>query len=184
MDLLLLNSDPLIALVILLSFTIAFLRGKLHANMYLLFWIGVFLGLCWELPLFLMGNNPEGIPPYKLLAPFPIHPQLQWISHSLWDGGLFMAGIALIKLSCPTPVFKKFSFRELGVFILFGIASALLLEVLGSFGIWEYIPNWWNPELFKVNGRSITALAPLTWMVVPTIFYLICLKLYPHAHDS
>jgi len=174
---LILYSDPLIALMVLLGFTWAYLRGSLSRPLYLLFWVGVGLGLCWELPLFLAGPEFSENPPYRLLSPFPIHPHLQWIGHSLWDGGLFMAGLGLVFGLRPAPHLRKFDFRELAVLILWGIGSAIVLEIIGSLGIWEYIPSWWNPELFQVNGRSITALAPLTWMIAPIPFYLIGLHL-------
>ena len=178
MEYVLLYADPIIALILLVGFTWAWLSRQISSKMYLLFWIGALLGICWELPLFLTGPEFSETPPYRLMAPFPIHPQLQWICHSIWDGGLFMAGLGLVRLILQGPHLQKFDGREQGILIVWGLISSIVLEIVGSFGIWEYIPSWWNPELFKLQSRSITALAPATWVVAPIIFYLISLKVF------
>ncbi|MCI4671318.1 MAG: hypothetical protein MRZ79_24470 [Bacteroidia bacterium] len=178
METLILYADPLIALSILLGLSWGYFSGKLSKRLYQLFWIGVWLGLSWELPLFLIGPEFSSVPPYRLLAPFPIHPQLQWICHSFWDGGLFMLGLYIIRISYGGSDFQEFKWKELVTMISWGVSSAVFLEMLGSMGIWEYIPSWWNPEMFKFRGKSITALAPITWFVASCIFYLITLGLH------
>lgn len=138
-----------------------------------LFLLGVGLGCLWEFPLYAIGPEFSDHPPYRLLQPFPIAPIWQPISHSIWDGGLFLLGIGLATRLLRQDIWQQFMPQALLILVAWGVGSALVIEILGSNGIWEYIPSWWNPQLFTVQGKSITALAPMTWAIVPVIHYLL-----------
>ena len=61
--------------------------------------------------------------------------------------------------------------------VIWGISSALIIEVVGSMGGWIYTTRWWNPALFQVNAGSITLLPLMIWGISPIIFYGIALWL-------
>jgi len=162
--------DIIIAIIVVIFFLCYPASTKLDRQ---LFWLGCRLGALWEFPLYFIGPEFSDTPPYRLLVAFPVHPILQPISHSFWDGALFMIGIYLIRQMLPNNPFLPFNWKALGVYVLWGIGSALTLEIIGSMGIWEYIPNQWNVVLFQVKGKNITSLAPLTWTIAPIIHYSI-----------
>ncbi len=143
-----------------------------------LFWLGVAIGTTWEVPLFL-SNTFARDPVLVMLSDPPIHPLGLIVAHSLWDGGLFLAGVALISLTCPGPILTRFSWRELGMLLLWGQLSELLVEFGGITGhAWSYaggIP--FNPTLFQVAGHPITLMPQLIWFAAPIAFYLAALRL-------
>ncbi|MEM6380102.1 MAG: hypothetical protein AAF705_18050 [Bacteroidota bacterium] len=174
---LLIWTDLIIAILLIAGFVGAYLRKKLSLFHLQLFGLGILLGALWEWPLYWIGPEFSTSPPYRLLHPFPLHPITQPVSHMIWDGGLFMGGIFFVESVLPRPHFQSFSWVELGVYVIWGIGSALLFEILGAMGIWEYIPSNWNPELFQINGKSITALAPATWLIAPIFHYILAIIL-------
>jgi hypothetical protein len=88
-----------------------------------------------------------------------------------------MIGIRIVRWVAPAPHFQAFSLRELVPYIIWGVSSALVIEIIGGYGIWEYIPNRWNIEVFKVNERSITSLPIMIWAIAPVVHYLFALRI-------
>ena len=104
-----------------------------------LFWLGVAIGLTWEVPIFL--NSLLAVSPIVgFIREPPLHPLVFMLAHSFWDGGLFLVGLALVRALCPHPVLASFRWRELGVLILWGQASELAVEVgSGSEGLARFM---------------------------------------------
>ncbi len=152
-------------------------RGRWIAK---LFWLGVAIGTTWEVPLFL-SNTFARDPVLVMLTPPPIHPLGLIVAHSLWDGGLFLGGVALVGLTCPRPILTRFSWRELGVLLLWGQTSELAVEFGGITGnAWSYAGGLpFNPTLFEVAGHPITLMPQLIWFAAPIAFYLAALRLAP-----
>jgi len=142
-----------------------------------LFWLGVLVGLTWEVPIFLSAVFADR-PVITLLSQPPIPPLGLIVAHSLWDGGLFLAGVALVWAACPRPVLAAFRWRELGVLLLWGQLSEFAVEIGGvTNDAWTYagdIP--WNPVLFHVAGHPITLMPQLIWFAAPIVYYLIALR--------
>jgi len=153
-------------------------RSRVISNyVWRLFWLGFALGLCWEAPLFLLSAYAPN-PPFKFLTPLPTHFSVLIIMHSLWDGGLFLIGAAMVYLTNKPHWFEKFQLRELLILLVWGQASELWVELMSAYNQgWAYIPYWWNPSLFKFHGSDITLLPQLIWLVAPLIFYPIALRL-------
>ncbi|MCU0494089.1 MAG: hypothetical protein MUD01_21070, partial [Chloroflexaceae bacterium] len=84
-----------------------------------------------------------------------------------------VVGALLVDRLCPPPTFTRFRWRELLVLISWGIGSALLVEILGSWGGWAYVPRWWNPALFALGGPPITLLPVATWAVAPVLLHAV-----------
>ena len=148
-----------------------------------LYWVGFAVGLCWEVPLSITDDYSP-YPPVTYLAPAPL--PLPWstilmmITTSLWDGGLFLLGILFVKIICPAPHFDRIKGRELGVLIVYGQVSELIVELVSTSGSgWEYNVYWWNPLLFVFNGHNITLLPQLIWLAAPIAYYFIITKLKP-----
>jgi hypothetical protein len=150
-------------------------RGKWIQGM---FWLGAVIGLTWEVPLF-VSTTVADEPVLLMLRPPPIHPLGMIVAHSLWDGGLFLAGLALVGLACPRPILRRFSWRELGVLVLWGQGSELLVELGGVKNeAWSYAGDKaWNPVLLEVSGHPITLMPQLIWLAAPIVFYLVALRL-------
>ena len=113
----------------------------------------------------------------------PLHPLLFMVAHAFWDGGLFLVGLALVRALCPHPVLASFRWRELGVLLLWGQASALAVEVVSVLNRgWVYGGvHAWNPVLFSVEGHPITIVPQLIWLAAPVAYYLCALRIIRNA---
>ncbi len=154
---------------------------KIDKYYWYLFWIGVILGVLWEVPL-TIANEISPIPPASFISPPPLPSPfssiLIIITHSFWDGGLFLLGVWFIKLICKKPILEKFKPSELIIFLIYGQISTLIVELLStSSGGWEYYVYVWNPLLFSFLGHNITLLPQIIWLLAPIAFYVIAVKL-------
>ena len=146
-----------------------------------LYWIGFAIGLLWEVPMSIADDF--GIYPpvtYITPAPFliPISTIIIMITASLWDGGLFLLGLLFVKIICKKPHFDGFNWKELGVLLIYGQVSELIVELVSSTSSgWEYNVYWWNPRLFIFNGCNITLMPQLIWLAAPILFYFVLIKL-------
>ncbi len=154
-----------------------------------LFWIGAAIGLLWEVPIFVLSAEATPYPIVEWIQPLPFHYLIFMLCHTIWDGGLFLAGILLVRMLCSPPWFERFSFGELLMFLCYGQVSALLVELSSTFNDgWVYLHGyWWNPTLFLFNGHPITLLPQFVWFLAPVLFYLCVLEaqtriiLNPHS---
>jgi hypothetical protein len=154
--------------------------GRIDKFQLCLFWIGVALGLTWEVPMSCLTTFSKSIPVHYFVRPMPVNFIVWIILHSFWDGGLFVLGVWIVKWICRDPHFERFRPCELAALLLWGQASELWVELTSTFaGGWVYITYWWNPLLFIFNGHDITILPQLIWLVAPIVFYLVALWLKP-----
>jgi hypothetical protein len=147
-----------------------------------LFWLGVGIGLTWEIPIFLSALFASE-PILGFLREPPLHPFIFMAAHAFWDGGLFLAGIALVQALCAHPVLRSFRWQELAVLILWGQLSALAVEVVSVLNQgWVYSgEHVWNPVIFYVAGHPITTIPQLIWLAAPVAYYACVLRLARHA---
>lgn len=170
--------DFAVAGVILLGVVALRLARLLDRRDWILYWAGAGLGLLWE-----YGCNLQMIfsdqPVAVFLRPLPVHFALLALVHSLWDGGLFLAGALLARLLYGDSRFSKCRVTELALLVAWGQAQELAVELLsvGSAG-WEWLPYPWNPTLFMFRGHHITVLPQLIWLVASVVFYGIALAVY------
>jgi hypothetical protein len=100
------------------------------------------------------------------------------ITHSFWDGGLFLLGMVFVKLFCKNEHFTSFRICEFSIFLLYGQISELIVELASTYSnAWEYNVYWWNPVLFVFNGHNISLLPQMIWLGASIIFYYIIIKL-------
>jgi hypothetical protein len=154
-------------------------RARLSRPVWQLFWIGCALGLTWEVPVFVLSAHDTGVPLLGWVRPLPLPYPVFLLAHTLWDGGLLLVGLWLLRLLAPAPQLARFRWRELGVLLAWGQASALAVEVSSTASDgWAYLPRyWWNPTLFAVGGHPVTLLPLLVWLAAPVAFYAIALRL-------
>ena len=143
-----------------------------------LFWLGVGIGLTWEVPIFLSGTFADQ-PVIVFLREPPFPPLVFLVLHSLWDGGLFLAGVLLIWLGSPRPILQRFSVRELAILMVWGQLSEFAVEIGGvTNNAWSYVGDLaWNPVLFHVAGHPITLLPQLIWFAAPIVYYLVAIRI-------
>lgn len=159
--------------------------GRVGRFIWVLFWVGFCIGLTWEVPMQLLNELSQGHAVHSYTRPPPFHFSVIIISHSLWDGGLFLLGVFMVRLVCKKPIFERFQARELIVLIIWGQASELWVELTSTLGeAWAYIPRPWNPSLFKFNGQDITLMPQLIWLAAPIAFYFIALKVRGTAREE
>jgi len=144
-----------------------------------LFWVGCALGLTWEIPMFVLSGEDTGLPLLHWVRPLPVHYLILMGSHTLWDGGLFLVGVWLVRRLCHSPSFRSFRWQELAVLLVYGQVSELLVELSSTLNDgWVFVTGYgWNPTLFHFNGHPITLMPQLVWLVAPVVFYWIALKL-------
>ena len=172
--------DILVALAILGVALGLRVIGRLPAQLWQVFLFGTLLGLAWELPFYLLGPDFQADPLFVLVQPWPLPTLFLPLLHAVWDGGIFLVGALLVSLLCPEPTFACFRWRELLVLIIWGISSALAVEVVGSWGGWAYVPRWWNPALFAAGGAPVTLLPVIVWAVAPVLLHA-AMVLLAHA---
>ena len=89
-----------------------------------------------------------------------------------------MIGYWLVVCGVKEP-FRRFSWRELGIMLLFGGIQELIVELVALHSrAWTYNTRWWNPSLFEFGHGQITPLPQLIWFVAPIVFYQACLKIH------
>ena len=144
-----------------------------------LFWIGAVLGLTWEVPIFLLSVPPTAHPVITYIRPQPVHYLFFLAAHTLWDGGLFLIGVWLVRKLCRPPHFAGFRLSELGILIVYGQVSELIVELTSiTNGGWAYVAGYrYNPVLFPVGRYHITLLPQLIWLAAPVVFYFAALAL-------
>ncbi|HOC91139.1 MAG TPA: hypothetical protein PKH33_02090 [bacterium] len=156
--------------------------GRIDSFMWRVFWLGAFLGTLWEAPIFILSGEATALPIIIWHNPLPAHYVVFLICHSLWDGLLFVIGARLVMVLCRGPHFQSFRFRELAVLLLWGQASALLVELSSTMNDgWSYIEYPWNPVLFLFNGHNITTLIQFVWAAAPILFYLTAIRIKANA---
>ncbi|MHA1376415.1 MAG: hypothetical protein ACTSR7_19220 [Promethearchaeota archaeon] len=176
--------DFTIAVLILAIVILLYKFEKIDKYFWYLYWLGVLIGLTWELPMSI-ANDMGIYPPAHFITPLPTHFSVIVITHSLWDGGLFLFGAWLVLKLCRKPQFEKFRFQELLVMLIWGQLSELSVELISTFSnAWEYIEYWWNPVLFVFNGHNITLLPQLIWFAAPIVFYIIAIKIKKKLADK
>ncbi|MCA9912946.1 MAG: hypothetical protein KC496_06340 [Anaerolineae bacterium] len=163
--------DVLSSIGIVASILMLWLMGRLSTTLLRLFVVGCLIGTLWEFPLHFLGPEYSDNPIYIQLTEFPLLPILQPALHCLWDGAIFLVGIGLVWRPTPAPHFSRFRWDELAVLMLWGLGSAIVVELVGSMGGWIYVESWWNPALFWVNSGAITLLPLMIWLVAPMVFY-------------
>ncbi len=168
---------------------ILYKKEYLSKYYWYLYWIGFGLGILWELPLSIANELHiccgYPYPASIFIIPTPIQGPLAVFvivtTHSLWDGGLFLLCVLFVHLLCKKPCFEGFKWKELGVLILVGQISELIVELTSTFSEgWEFYIGpgvWYNMALFQFNNKNITLLPQLIWLAAPIVFYFIALKL-------
>lgn len=129
--------------------------------------------------MFVLSAEDTGVPVLEWVRPPPVHYLVLMVSHTLWDGGLFLIGVWLVQRLCRAPAFQKFSWREQAVLLIYGQVSELLVELSSTMNDgWVFITGyWWNPTIFWFNGHPITLMPQLVWLAAPVVFYLAALTL-------
>jgi len=152
---------------------------KINKFSWYIFWVGAAIGLTWEIPMF-VGSYENIFVTIEIIRPYPYHYLIFMISHTLWDGGLFLIGYWLVQLLCKSPHFNKFNIKELIILIAYGQIQEILVELGAvSNSAWYFIVYWWNPALFYVNGYPLTLYPQLVWLYGSIVFYILLLKLKP-----
>jgi len=178
-DYFILVSDFSIAMAMVIGFTNTYKSGKLSTYYYKLFWIGCLIGSTWEFTFLFLG--PEFLHSVKEW-PFGLDGWPRKLSHSIWDGGLFMVGVYFCLKYLKAPHFHRFSRNELSIMLSWGIFQELLVEYLFNGRVWVYEPLSWNPVIIpslpgSATEVGYTLIPQAVWVLAPIIFYLICLQL-------
>ena len=144
------------------------------------FALGVVIGLSWEVPIFVGSFATTHYATIAFTRPPPVHWAVLMISHTLWDGSLFVLGCWLVRRCFGPGSLSVFHPGQLLLFVFYGQAQALAVE-LSSTGnnAWFFVDLWWNPAMFEFNGHQITVLPHLFWIWGSLSFYFLWLRLRP-----
>ena len=162
-------------IILIILMLILYKTNNMNKFTWILFWVGILIGLGWEIPLSIVNAS---------LAP-SIETFILMITASIWDGGLFLLGYWFVIKICKEPHFISFNIKELGVLLIYGQISSFIVEILAVMsGGWEYEVTPWNPLLFTFMGGNITLLPQLIWFFAPILFYFIAIKIKPKTRSS
>ena len=166
-------ADMAIGIAVPVAAAVLFVAGRFRAREILFLIWGFLIGAAFE---FFIGFQGPVFFTVKMHWPLPMG--TYYLCHSLWDGGLFMAGIALAGLLLRKPfmsVCRAFNWKELAVMTVWGAGTAFVVEMIGNGVIWEYHPMKWNPVWITVRGQGYTAFIQIVWLVAPFVFYMGCI---------
>ena len=171
--------DFTIAISLILGFTIYRKIKLISDQYYVLFIIGCVIGAFWEFTFLYLGD--EFVHSVKVW-PYGLGGWPRKLSHSIWDGGIFMVGVYLCSKYQQGPLFQSFNKNELFIMLGWGISQELLVEYLFNGRVWIYVPLPWNPVIIPPLPGSAalcpgyTLIPQAIWVLAPIIFYIICLK--------
>ena len=173
LDLLVGFSSPLV-------FFLLFKTGRIEKFTWHCFWLGALVGLTWEIPIFVLSGESTSVPIVVWIRPLIAHYLVFMVSHTLWDGMLFVIGIWLVRGICRPPVFQRFRWQECAVLLIWGQVSELLVELSSTFNDgWAFIAYPWNPAIFQCNGHDIAWLMQWIWAVASIVYYLLLIRIKP-----
>jgi hypothetical protein len=179
-DLVFMIGDYAVSAVLILLFVYLYRSGRIDRALFYEFWIGCLIGATWEFTFMLLG--PEfaySVNPW----PFGLSGWPKKLSHSIWDGGIFMVGVWLCRrMLSERPLFTAFDWRELAIMEGWGVFQGFLVEYLFVGRVWFYVPLPWNPVIIPPlpGGASevgYTLIPQLVWTVASIVFYLALLWL-------
>jgi hypothetical protein len=154
-------------------FVLLYVLGKAGRREMIFLVIGIGIGLSFE---FYIWSRGPGF--FYVILKWPLPWYTYYISHSLWDGGLFMGGYylsaALLK-KAPVHICRIFDWRELAIMTAWGAVTAFFVELIGNGQIWQYVPHTGNPVWIGIGGQGYTLFIQAIWLVVPAVFYFVCL---------
>lgn len=140
--------------------------------------IGTVLGATWEFGLVLSQTFGIVDSIYTMSVAVRVPNLVHALSHSLWDGALFLVGVFLVQLIFANQRFVTFDWRELCVLILWGQLQSVVVEVVAvTTGLWQYNVTWWNPRIVSIGGGDLTLMPQLIWLLAMSLFYVVCLQL-------
>ncbi|MDP6878562.1 MAG: hypothetical protein QGI18_08185 [Candidatus Marinimicrobia bacterium] len=180
LDYFFLIGDFSVAIILIIGFVFANKNNWISSEYYRLFWVGCVIGASWEFTFLFLGD--EFLHSVKVW-PYGLNGWPRKLSHSIWDGGIFMVGIYLCKKYLKGPLFTLFNKNELMIMLSWGIFQELLVEYLFNGRVWIYEPLPWNPIIIpKLPGSALlspgyTLIPQAIWIIAPIIFYFICLKI-------
>ena len=178
--------DFAVAVILILLFTYLYKSGKMSKALYIAFWVGCIIGSTWEFTFMFLGPDFAHA---VVEWPYGLSGWPKKLSHSIWDGGIFMVGVWLCMKILPDreSLFTKFNWRELLIMLVWGEGSELLVEYLFNGRVWSYEPLPWNPVIIPPLPGSATTVGytlipQAVWIVAPVVFYFSLLwlvKRYP-----
>jgi len=172
--------DFTVAIALIVGFIYCHRKRLISRQYYTLFIIGSIIGATWEFTFLFLGD--EFVHSVKVW-PYGLGGWPRKLSHSIWDGGIFMVGIYLCKRYLQGPLFQSFNINELFIMLGWGIFQELLVEYLFNGRVWIYEPLPWNPIIIPPLPGSAqlcpgyTLIPQAIWVIAPIVFYLICLKI-------
>ena len=160
------NSAPLF-------FIVLYKTKKISRELFNLYFLGVLLGLTWEIPFALAGESF-----HLILIDWPIDlPLVRNITYSFIDGLIFLAGVFLSKAFLKKKQFLyNYNSTALLIMILWGSFSEFFVDLNGNGKLWLFIENWYNPVFITINDNSLTIIPQLIWFVAPILYYFTVLK--------
>ena len=177
--------DLLVGFIAPILAYILYRTEKIDKFSWYVFWIGAAVGLTWEIPMFIGSYETSFFVTLEPIRPYPFHYIIFLVSHTLWDGMLFIIGYRLVLLLSESPRFEEFNLKELIILIIYGQIQEIIVEVGAvSNSAWTFIVSWWNPALFYVNEYPITLYPQLAWLFGSILFYFILLKLKPKLTEN
>jgi len=176
-------ADLIIGFSFPVFFYLIYRTDKAGKTIWRLFWLGAVIGLAWEVPIFILSAEHTYFPVISWIRPLPFHYIVFMIAHTLWDGGLFLIGVWIVRIFCLPPWFNKFKVKELAVLVIYGQISSLMVEASSVLNDgWVYVTGYgWNPILFELAGHPITLLPQLIWLAAPVVYYLVIVTCF---HDG
>ena len=179
--------DFAVSVVLVLLFVFLYRSKRIDKSLFYAFWVGCLIGSVWEFSFMLLGPSfAYSVNPW----PFGLSGWPKKLSHSIWDGGIFMVGVWLCqKLIQRRPLFTSFNWRELAIMEVWGVFQGFLVEYLFVGRVWFYVPLPWNPVIIPplpggASAVGYTLIPQLVWTIAPIVFYFALLWLRRRYYEA
>jgi len=109
---------------------------------------------------------------------------INWLMNSLADAGICISGILYVWIfsSFNSKIFEKWKWKEFVILAIFFLFQNLVVELFIyqaqlaagyqiSWAPMALTGPWWNPELFKIAGKSVHLQTQLPWFIMTPLFY-------------
>lgn len=172
--------DFTVAAFLVLYFVKVYKDKKIPKSYFYAFWVGCLIGAVWEFTFLFLG------PDFLHAAvewPFGLSGWPKKVSHSIWDGGIFMIGVYFCNRFLGSESrFRNWNWKEYRIMALWGIGQELFVEYIFAGRVWVYSPLPWNPVIIPplpgmASTIGMTLIPQATWIIAPIVFYYLFLKI-------
>lgn len=170
---------PLLTMAVLFSL---YFTKKISSATFSLYFIGILIGLTWELA---HAFIPKFIEVNPCISKYMPEKSVYPVIHALHDGFLFLMGYLLVLWVFGAKNINRYPFAVAMFLFTIFVFQEVLVEALFNGRYWLYRTHKYNPVLFKLTDGRVVNLTPvLEWVAASIVFISIMLVVHKKWHTK